>query len=85
VSVFVRYVRILRALSVARCRSTPHFYAVFMCEQVTFTVKLSVPHGTPRKHVKEYVMDLAYVGLCVAFAVLTFLFIEGCARLGGKE
>jgi hypothetical protein len=30
-------------------------------------------------------MDLAYVGLCVAFAVLTFLFIEGCARLGGKE
>jgi len=30
-------------------------------------------------------MDLFYVGLTLFFASLTFLLIEGCARLGGKE
>jgi len=30
-------------------------------------------------------MDLVYIGLCVLFGGLTLLFIEGCARLGGKS
>lgn len=33
----------------------------------------------------EIVMDLIYVGLTLLFALLTFLLIEGCARLGGKS
>jgi hypothetical protein len=43
-----------------------------------------VPLGDA-KYRKEIVMDLIYVGLSLFFALLTFLFIEGCARLGGKE
>jgi len=30
-------------------------------------------------------MDLIYIALSVGFALLTFMLIEGCARLGGKQ
>ena len=40
---------------------------------------------TAKQTTKEIVMDLAYVGLALGFALLTFLLIEGCARLGGKS
>lgn len=37
------------------------------------------------KTAEEIVMDLAYIGLALVFALLTFLLIEGCSRLGSKS
>jgi hypothetical protein len=45
----------------------------------------SVPPFGCAGHLEEKVMDLVYIGLGIGFALLTFMLIAGCARLGDKK